>query len=206
MRIITGRAKGLKLKTPKGLSTRPTSDRIKESLFNVLNVIFKFDDKKILDLFAGTGALGLEAMSRGSAHAVFVDFQTTSIIRDNCINAHFINESEIIKLDIFKAITKFSAQDRKFDLIFCDPPYDKGLCEKTLIAVDKLNLLSSEGLFVAEHSAKESLESNISNLSIKLLRQIKYGNTTAIDIFQRRFIFNKRQYKCSGGGYNTNYH
>ena len=185
MRIITGKAKGLKLKTPKGLLTRPTSDRIKESLFNILNGIFDFDDKKILDLFAGTGALGLEAMSRGSSQAVFVDFQTTSIIRDNCINAHFINESEIFKLDIFKAITKFSAQNRQFDLIFCDPPYNKGLCEKTLIEVDKLNLLAPKGLFIAEHGANESIKVNFYNYNMENLRQVKYGNTTTIDIFQR---------------------
>ena len=90
MRIITGKAKGLNLKTPKGLMTRPTSDRIKESLFNILNGMFDFTEKIILDLFAGTGALGLEAMSRGSKQAVFIDMRTTSIIKDNVKRAHFI--------------------------------------------------------------------------------------------------------------------
>ena len=189
MRIITGTAKGLVLKTPKGLSTRPTSDRIKESMFSILNGMIDFNGKVILDLFAGTGALGLEAMSRGSAQAVFVDFETVNIIRDNVTRAHFDEQSEIIRGDVFKSIKKLANNQRQFDLIFCDPPYNKGLWQRTLAEVDSLNLLSAEGLMIVEHGADESL--NTSNLStvfinIELFRQVKYGHTTAVDIFKRK--------------------
>ena len=189
MRIITGKAKGLSLKTPKGLLTRPTSDRIKESLFSILNGIINFDDKIVLDLFAGTGALGLEAISRGSAQAVFVDSETINVIRDNVNRAHFNEQSEIIRGDVFKNIKKFADSQRQFDLIFCDPPYNKGLGQRILDEIYKLNLLMPEGLLVIEHGADETMEIS-SNLSVtpanfRNIRQIKYGHTTAIDIFKR---------------------
>ena len=189
MRIITGKAKGLLLKTPKGLSTRPTSDRIKESVFSILNGMIDFEDKVILDLFAGTGALGLEAMSRGGAQAVFIDFETVNIIRDNVNRAHFYNESEIIRGDVFKSMKKFANNQRQFDLIFCDPPYNKGLWQRTLFEVDNLNLLKEEGLLIVEHGVDESLEvlnSPIVFTNIENIRQVKYGHTTAVDIFKRK--------------------
>ena len=198
MRIITGKAKGLVLKTPKGLSTRPTSDRIKESLFSILNGMIDFEGKIILDLFAGTGALGLEAMSRGGTQATFVDFETIDIIRDNVARAHFNDESEIIRSDVFKAIKKFANDQRQFDLIFCDPPYNKGLWQRTLIDIDNLNLLTVEGLLIIEHGIDESLKSNtniniskktnlsVTTLNLEVIRQINYGHTTAIEIFKRK--------------------
>ena len=197
MRIITGTAKGLVLKTPKGLSTRPTSDRIKESIFSILNGMIDFTDKNILDLFAGTGALGLEAMSRGGAQAVFVDFETINIIRDNVNRAHFDDKSEIIRADVFKSIKKFANNQRQFDLIFCDPPYNKGLWQRTVVDIDNLNLLKAEGLLIVEHGADESLEEKSSESQIilknlKVIRQIKYGHTTTIDIFKS--IINKLSY------------
>ena len=198
MRIITGKAKGFVLKAPKGFSTRPTSDRIKESIFNILNGMIDFDGKVILDLFAGTGSLGLESMSRGGAQAVFVDSETIDIIRYNVNRAHFDDKSEIIRGDVFKSIKKLANNHRQFDLIFCDPPYNKGLWQRTLIEIDNLNLLKSEGLLIVEHGAEESLETekstfNSSNLSIifrniENIRQIKYGHTTAVEIFKRKNI------------------
>ena len=186
MRIITGKAKGLILKAPKGLSTRPTSDRIKESLFNILNGMIDFNNKSILDLFAGTGALGLEAMSRGGAQATFVDSETVNIISDNINRAHFNDKSEIIRGDVFKMIKKFSDNQRQFDLIFCDPPYNKGLWQQTLIKIDNLNLLKSEGLLIIEHDINETSE-NLQGIlkNIENVRQIKYGHTTTINIFKR---------------------
>lgn len=189
MRIITGTAKGLVLKTPKGLSTRPTSDRIKESVFSILNGMIDFNDKIILDLFAGTGALGLEAMSRGGTQAVFVDFETANVIRDNVTRARFDDKVEIIRGDVFKSIKKLANNQRQFDLIFCDPPYNKGLWQRTLLDIDNLNLLNSEGLIVIEHGVDESLEtSNLPTVftNIEIIRQVKYGHTTAVDIFKRK--------------------
>ncbi len=189
MRIITGKAKGLILKAPKGLSTRPTSDRIKESVFNILNGMIDFNDKSILDLFAGTGALGLEAISRGGAQATFVDFKTINIISDNVNRAHFNDKSEIIGGDVFKIIKKFSDNQRQFDLIFCDPPYNKGLWQQTLVKIDNLNLLKTEGLLIIEHDINETSENLKSILkNIENVRQIKYGHTTTIDIFKRNAV------------------
>ena len=192
MRIITGKAKGLSLKTPKGLSTRPTSDRIKESLFSILNGMINFDDTIVLDLFAGTGALGLEAISRGSLQAVFVDLETVNIIRDNVNRAHFNEQSEIIRGDVFKAIKKFADNQRQFNLIFCDPPYNKGLGQRTLDEIYKLDLLMPEGLLIIEHGADEIIDiSSILSgtpLNFKIIRQIKYGHTTVIDIFKRSIV------------------
>ena len=189
MRIITGTAKGLILKTPKGLSTRPTSDRIKESVFSILNGMIDFNEKTILDLFAGTGALGLEAMSRGGTQALFVDSETVNIIRDNVNRAHFDDKSEIIRSDVFKSIKKLANNQRQFDLIFCDPPYNKGLWQRALLEVDNLNLLRAEGLMIVEHGEDESLETlNSSTVftNIELIRQMKYGHTTAVDIFKMK--------------------
>lgn len=191
MRIITGTAKGLVLKTPKGLSTRPTSDRIKESVFSILNGMIDFDGKIILDLFAGTGALGLEAMSRGGTQATFVDSETSNVIRDNVTRAHFDDKSEIIRSDVFKSIKKFANNQRQFDLIFCDPPYNKGLWQRALLEIDNLDLLNNEGLIIIEHGADESLEtSNLPTVftNIEIIRQVKYGHTTAVDIFKRKVL------------------
>ena len=182
MRIITGKARGLKLKTPKGFTTRPTSDRIKESIFNILNGLIDFEDKIILDLFAGTGALGLEALSRGAAHATFVDIETIQIINDNIIHARFNKISEVIRGDVIKVLNKFSVNSRQFDIIFCDPPYNKGLWQRALNEVDNLNLLKNNGLIIIEHGLNETIDQP---LKLALIKQKKYGHTTSVDFFQK---------------------
>lgn len=177
MRIITGRAKGLKLKTPAGLSTRPTSDRVKESLFSVLNGLINFSEiNSVLDIFAGTGALGLEAMSRGANSATFIDAATTEIIRDNVTRAKFDN-CRILRGDFEKILTRLAKQNQTFDLIFSDPPYATGLAQKSLELVTKFNLLN--GLIIVEHGAAEILSSDF-----ELVRKITYGHTTAITVLR----------------------
>ena len=184
MRIITGRAKGLRLKTPAGLSTRPTSDRVKESLFSVLSGLINFSEvSAVLDIFAGTGALGLEAMSRGASSATFIDAATTEIIRDNVTRAKFSDECKILRGDFEKILQRLARQGLTFDLIFSDPPYARGFAEKSLRLVAELNLLSAGGLLIVEHGADEILNDLPSTFS--LVRKIIYGHTTAIEIFQR---------------------
>ena len=125
MRIITGKARGLKLKTPAGFSTRPTADRVKESLFNILNGLINFSEvNAVLDLFAGTGALGLEAISRGATSATFIDAATTEIIRENVRRTKFTG-CEILRGDFEKILRRLSTESSSFDLIFSDPPYAK---------------------------------------------------------------------------------
>ena len=180
MRIITGKARGLNLKTPKNFLTRPTSDRVKESLFSVLNGLINFSEiKSVLDIFAGTGALGLESISRGAASATFIDDVTTEIIAENIRRTKFegcIN----LRGDFEKILRRLGKQGSTFDLIFSDPPYAKGLAQKSLDLVAELNLLN--GLIVIEHGAGEILSSDF-----ELVRELTYGHTTAIKIFKRAF-------------------
>lgn len=181
MRIITGRAKGLKLKTPAGFFTRPTSDRVKESLFSILNGLITFAEVgKVLDIFAGTGALGLEAISRGARSATFIDAATTDIIRDNVTRAKFLDECKILRGDFTKILQRLARQSQSFDLIFSDPPYATGLAQSSLNLVAELNLLTEGGLMIVEHGAEEILESP---KNFQLARQIIYGHTTTIEIF-----------------------
>ena len=137
MRIITGTAKGLKLKTPNGMKTRPTADRIKESLFSILTNMIEIENKAVLDLFAGTGALGLEAISRGAMGCTFVDLETFSLIKENVHRAHFEDKSEVIGGEVFKVIKRIQKNHQPYDIIFCDPPYHLGLWQRALIEIDK---------------------------------------------------------------------
>ena len=184
MRIITGKARGLKLKAPRGDLTRPTSDRIKESIFSILTGIIDFNELNVLDLFAGTGALGLEAVSRGANHATFVDMATYDIIFDNVNRAHFTKNVEIIRGNVFKILDKFYHIHREFDLIFVDPPYNQGLWQRTVNIIDEYNLLKPGGLLVVEHGISEEYESSLIN--IELIRQVKYGHTTEVEIYKNR--------------------
>ena len=181
MRIITGKAKGLRLKTLSGTNTRPTSDRVKESIFSILNGLIDFyETETVLDIFAGTGALGLEAISRGANSAVFIDNVTANLIAENIQRTRFEN-CKVLREDFAKALKKLSAQNLKFDLIFSDPPYNKNLAQQSIDFVAEMDLLSECGLLVVEHGLSENL-----HVSEKLdcIRKITYGHTTAIDIYK----------------------
>ena len=169
----------MRLKTPKNFFTRPTADRVKESLFSVLNGMINFSEiKSVLDIFAGTGALGLEAISRGAGSATFIDTATTEIIQDNVTRAKF-DDCRILRGDYEKILRRLGKQNQTFDLIFSDPPYAKGLAQKSLELVAELNLLN--GLMIVEHGAEEILTSDFG-----LIRKITYGRTTTIEIFERK--------------------
>ena len=179
MRIITGRAKGLRLKTPAGLSTRPTSDRVKESLFSILSGLINFAEvEAVLDIFAGTGALGLEAVSRGAASATFIDSATTAIIGDNIVRAKF-EGCRNLRGDFERIMRRLAKEGAAFDLIFSDPPYSRGLAQRSLALAAELGLLKSGGLMIVEHGADETLSGDF-----ELIRAEVYGNTTAIKIFK----------------------
>ena len=183
MRIITGLARGCKLKTPKGRETRPTADRIKESLFNILGGAVS--DTLVLDIFAGTGNLGLEALSRGAAQAVFVDQSSESIqlIRANAEHTHLAAQAEIIKSDVFAALQRLERSGRKFSLVFCDPPYKKELCQRALRFFDRAALLTDGALVIVEHAREDALPNDWA--SLELVRNQSYGATTQISIFRR---------------------
>lgn len=178
MRIITGSAKGARLVAPKGLNTRPTADRVKESLFNILSG--EVIGKKVLDLFAGTGNLGIEALSRGANFAAFVDFATDKIIRENLKRVHFEEKSAVFRGDVFKILKRLENENNIYDLIFLDPPYFKGLSQKTLEVLNSSSIFSDNGIIVVEHGLEEEFTEYS---SLKKIREVSYGKTTGISFF-----------------------
>lgn len=183
MRIITGRAKGLRLKTPAGLSTRPTSDRVKESLFSILSGLITFEEvEAVLDVFAGTGALGLEALSRGARAATFIDAATTNIIAENIARTRF-EGCRNLRGDFAKIMRRLGKEGAQFDLIFSDPPYSRGLAQTSLNLAAEEDLLKAGGLIVIEHGAREALDLPP---SFELIRAVTYGHTSAIGIVERK--------------------
>lgn len=155
MRIVAGQAKGHTLKTPKGMKTRPTQDRVRESIFNVL-ANYGFAGAEILDLFAGTGALGLEAVSRGAVSLVSVDRQTGRLIRENSEICHMEAQTEILPLTVQAAAKKLAG--RSFDYIFADPPYLQSMIEVTIANVVEYKLLKAHGILVLEHHKDEAVQ------------------------------------------------
>lgn len=183
MRIITGIAKGVKLKVTKGLDVRPTADRVKESVFNILTTMPLPINKaavvgaRVLDLFAGTGNLGLEALSRGAEHALFIDhsFASLAVIRDNICTTKLSELAEVQRGDSVKMLAKLSQLGRTFTLVFVDPPYNQGLVNEVLLKLDTMNLVEDGGIIVVEHSKHEVI--NIEWHCLKLIRTEHYGET-----------------------------
>lgn len=158
MRVISGLAKGHKLKAPKGNAVRPTEDRIKESLFNIIGNIKS--DTVVLDAFGGSGSIGIEFLSRGAKKSYFVDNYKESIsaIEDNLKHTKLLENAEIIKTDIFIALKKFKSKKIKFDYIYLDPPFNReGLIDKVFKSIDKLEVLNENGIIIVEHESKLSL-------------------------------------------------
>lgn len=184
MRIITGSARGCRLKTPKGAEvTRPTADRVKESLFNILGQMVA--GRKVLDIFAGTGNLGLEALSRGAESAVFVDKATAKLIAEN-LQLTRLQEKGIVRgSDVFAELSRQAAGKAEFSLIFCDPPYHKGLWQQALRQIDASDgLMAENGILVVEHGAEENEIPELSRL--QLVHNRRYGHTTQLSFFQWR--------------------
>ena len=183
MRIITGSAKGLKLKTPRGNAIRPTGDRVKEAVFNIL--AGKIQGALVADVFAGTGNLGLEALSRGADRAVFVDNSHTSmhLLKENAIRARLYEQSEFLRIDAVSAINRLAQDKRLFNLVFCDPPYNRGHVDVVLQRIDAGNILAPEGVVVIEHSKHEPITACFNQLEIR--RSEHFGETT-ISFLQSR--------------------
>lgn len=175
MRIISGSAKGIRLKTPKGMNTRPTADRVKESVFGIL--ANRPIDAEVLDLFAGTGNLGLEALSRGAASALFIDKQAQSIkiMMENALLTDLAGLAIICREDVMQALRRLSNEGKTFDLIFCDPPYNLGLAPKVLQILDASHVLREDGVLVLEHSRHEKLPEGLKR--IVAYRSESYGET-----------------------------
>lgn len=175
MRIITGKARGLKLTTPKNWDVRPTADRVKESLFNIIGS--KIAGARVLDLFAGTGNLGLECWSRGAEHIVFTDMSRESLrlVQSNIAKCRAENETETLLGDAVQLIDRLYKKGLRFDFVFADPPYNKGLVQAVIAALAQCPLLNDGGYLVAEHSAHDDI--GVMPENFKLVRCQTYGET-----------------------------
>ena len=171
MRVISGSARGLKLNSPEGDKTRPTLDRVKEAVFSMLFPYLNGAD--VLDLFAGTGALGIEALSRGADKACFIDNskEAIRIINSNVSAAKFVDSSAIIQKD---AVEFLKNCDRGFDIIFIDPPYANGLYEIVLESISKNKILNKNGLIVIEKDMDLG-PVDLFNDSFEVFKEKKYG-------------------------------
>ena len=171
MRIITGSARGTRLKSPAGEGTRPTADRTREALFSMLGA--RVYDAQVLDLFAGTGALALEALSRGAARAVLVDRTTYAILAENVRRTKMEAHAELRRGDVYGQLAALSQEGCTFDLVFADPPYARGDNARVLAAMSEGTLLSADGLLILEQGADEALVERRGRLS--LVRERRYG-------------------------------
>ena len=175
MRIIGGTARGRRLKAPKGSTIRPTADRVREALFNILPR--DWSGQRVLDLFAGSGSLSLEALSRGAASALLVDESTEAagLIRRNLQTLGFTDRARIWSQPVSKALGRLADEGAAYDVVFLDPPYDDGWVEKTLATISRGAMLGAGGIAVAEHSVRERVEERYGEFARRDCRQ--YGDT-----------------------------
>ncbi len=157
IRVIAGQARGRYLKNPRGLATRPTAARVRESIFSRLVARVDLAGRSVLDLFAGSGALGIEALSRGAERATFVDFSRPAAraIERNLQALGFSGRARVMCLDVFDAMARLKERGERFDLVFMDAPYAKGLTERALKHLARFELWAAEAWLVAELSSRE---------------------------------------------------
>ena len=172
MRVVSGLAKGITLKTPDGLATRPTADRIKEAMFSIIQ--FDLPGTHVLDLFGGTGQLGIEALSRGAKSAVFVDHSESAcnLIRENLKRTRFQNCAKVIRSDY---LTFLKSTKEKFDIILLDPPYAEVFLENSLKMISEIDILQTNGIIVTERPVEKALSWDFPGYSRS--RDYKYGKT-----------------------------
>lgn len=176
MRIIAGLAKGRKILSPEGMGTRPTLDRIKENIFNIIqNDVY---EAIAVDLFAGTGSLGLEAVSRGAKKCYLIDKGdiTFKYLKENVVNLKFEDKCECLNMDAYEGLKFFVKKGIVFNLIFIDPPYLKNMIPPAIEFIEKNNLLAKDGLIVTKIDSSEELY--LGGDEIEIINHRKYGNTT----------------------------
>lgn len=176
MRVITGTLKGKRLKTLDGLETRPTQDRIKEAIFSIIQ--FDIPGATVLDLFAGSGQLGIEALSRGAKQCVFVDKskEACAVIKENIDTCKLGLTSRVVNSDVFGYLR---TAPKGFDIVIMDPPYELGMVIKALGLLE--SKMSESGIIVCEHEAALELPESIDNLRIK--KRYGYGKKVALTVY-----------------------
>lgn len=172
MRVITGKARGVQLKTPDGMTTRPTTDRVKEALFSIIN--FEIPGAAVLDLFGGTGQLGIEALSRGAKSAVFVDAGDAAckLIRENLRRAKMEDSAKVVRSDYLAYLDRCR---ETFQIIFLDPPYAEVFLENALKRITEIDILQSGGIIVAERPLGKDLPWDYPGYTRS--KDYKYGKT-----------------------------
>ncbi len=170
MRVITGKARGIQLKTPEGMQTRPTIDRVKEALFSIIN--YDIPGAAVLDLFGGTGQLGIEALSRGAKFAVFVDTREDAckLIRENLKRTKLEGEGRVVRSDYQEYLSRCKEH---FDIIFLDPPYAEVFLENALNRITEIDILQSGGIIVTERPLGKDLPWEMAGYSRS--KDYKYG-------------------------------
>ena len=172
MRVISGIAKGTVLKTPDGMMTRPTADRVKEAMFSIIQ--FDLPGAKVLDLFGGTGQLGIEALSRGASAAVFVDSADSAckLIKENLVKSKFDSRGRVVRSDYLSFLKNCR---ERFDIILLDPPYIEVFLENSLNLITEIDILQTNGIIVTERPVEKELPWNFPGFSRS--RDYKYGKT-----------------------------
>ncbi len=186
MRVIAGSARGRALLGARGGRTRPIADRVKASVFDILAP--RLEGATCLDLFAGTGAIGIEALSRGAAGAIFVesDRRMAQLIRRNLENCGLAASARVVCADVRRAARSMARRGERFDLVFVDPPYGLGLAPVALSLVSEGGIVREGGIVVVRHERKQEMPASCSN--VMLVRQERYGDTVV------------SFYRCDGGG------
>lgn len=181
MRVISGSAKGRPLKAVPGMGTRPTTDKVKEAIFSMIGPYF--DGGQVLDLFAGTGGLSIEALSRGMDRAVLTDIDKKSIdtIRHNLQAAGLTEQAEIYRNEAARALKALMKREAKFDLVFLDPPYRLKVVQELIEQLDQANMLNPHATIVVEHDAEDVYQDPIGRL--QWVRRAEYGDT-AVTIYK----------------------
>ncbi|MFD3156520.1 16S rRNA (guanine(966)-N(2))-methyltransferase RsmD [Haloimpatiens sp. FM7330] len=176
MRIIAGEARGRKLLSPEGMNTRPTLDRIKESIFSIIQT--RVYGAKTIDVFAGTGSLGLESVSRGAKECYLIDKHpvTFGLLKKNVENLRFEDRCKCYNMDSYEALKSLGDKGLEFDLIFIDPPYRKEMIPLSVDIIHEKKLLNREGLIVCKIDTIEDIYEG--NGKIQLTDKRRYGNTT----------------------------
>ena len=172
MRVITGTARGVQLKTPDGMTTRPTTDRVKEAMFSIIH--FELPGADVLDLFGGTGQLGIEAISRGARSAVFVDAGEPAcrLIKENLKRAKMEQQGKVVRSDYLDYLRRCR---EKFDIILLDPPYAEVFLENALNCITEIDILRQNGIIVAERPVGKELPWEFSGFERS--KDYKYGKT-----------------------------
>jgi 16S rRNA (guanine966-N2)-methyltransferase len=175
MRVAGGNARGRRLKVPKGQAVRPTSGRVKQALFNILP--HDLSGIRFLDLFAGTGNVSIEAISRGAAEAILIDSSDESgkVIRENLRRVRFADRTSVLILPVSRALRLLARRGESFDMIFLDPPYQHNWVERCLEIISRANLLRPSGTLITEHSVREQVKAGYGSLILK--DQRNYGDT-----------------------------